>query len=79
MQYRIKTAAQGLDLDAIASALQELDPAALLDADHSGTFLRASTVLGEYELHSVFSRAGFPLPILAIERQPSECCGGCGG
>lgn len=79
MQYRVKTVAVPLDMEAIEQAIGEVDPAAVSDLDPAGDVLRVSTVLGGQELLSIINQAGYVISMDQLERMPSDCCGGCGG
>lgn len=79
MQFLLHTASRALDLAVIEDAIAELDPAVLLDADVPAQVLRISTVLTEDELLASLRQAGVDAAPGDLERQPSVCCGGCGG
>jgi hypothetical protein len=79
MQFLLHTTRQAPDLAAIEDAIADLDPAVLLDADASAQVLRISTVLTEDELLASLRQAGVDAAPSDLERQPSVCCGGCGG
>lgn len=71
--------AAAADADAVRDALLASDPAALVDADGPSGALRVSTYLDADELRGVLGSAGLPVEAGQIVRQPSNCCGGCGG
>ena len=79
MQYRINTGGTQPDVDAIEQTIAGIDPAALVDLDHSGQVLRVSTVLDDAELLAVLNQAGLAADWQDVESVASECCGGCGG
>jgi hypothetical protein len=78
MQYLVAAAASIVAVEPIADQIEALDPAALVDVDRVGR-LRISTVLPDAEVLVALSRAGLHVLPFELERQPSECCGGCGG
>ena len=80
MKYHIRSEKlPDFDLAAIEAALNDLDPAGLVDADAGRALLRFSTCLGGAEVLALMADAGFPVEASALEGVPSECCGGCGG
>ena len=78
MQFLLHTRRQ-VDLAAIENAIADLDPAVLLDADVFGQVMRISTVLTEDELLACLRQVDVHAAPGDLERQPSVCCGGCGG
>lgn len=78
MQYNLATDASP-DFASIERALAALDPSALLDLDPSGRTIRISTLVTEDELLACLRDAGAVDASRHLARQPSECCGGCGG
>ncbi len=79
MQYTIATSTVQPDLDALQRAIDDVDPAAIVDIDSAGANVRISTVIGSAELLALLSGAGYPLSADALEQVPSQCCGGCSG
>jgi hypothetical protein len=79
MEFLLHTTTQPPDLSAVEYAIADLDPAVLLDTDISGQVVRISTVLNEDELLACLRQAGVHAGPGDLERQPSVCCGGCGG
>ena len=79
MQFLLHTASQPPDLSTIEYAIADLDPSVLLDTDASGHVMRISTTLNEDELLACLRQAGVHAGPGDLERQPSVCCGGCGG
>lgn len=77
MQYRVLAAVDGL-AEPVSDRLWAMDPAALVDVDTDGR-LRISTVLPDAEVLLALGLAGACVAPQDLERQPSECCGGCGG
>jgi|LNAP01.1.fsa_nt_gb hypothetical protein len=79
MEFNIRLHSAQIELPAIETALQELDPAGLVDMDEQGKTLRVSANVTESELAMILGKVGCPTPLDQIERVPSICCGGCGG
>ncbi|MGJ4729859.1 hypothetical protein [Luteimonas sp. SDU101] len=79
MQFNVQLDTGRIDLPALVQQLQAQDPAAMADFDTLGRILRISTSLGEGEIATGLSQVGITVPMHAIERQASTCCGGCGG
>ena len=79
MQVNIRLPARHIDISAIETELQALDPAGLVDLAGDGMTLRVSTSVVEAELAAILGNAGYPTALAQIERVPSMCCGGCGG
>lgn len=79
MEFHIKTMGVKPNLDAINSALLELDPMAVADIDAGNTSLRVAVELSSPELIALLSRAGYPVDWRQLEQVPSVCCGACGG
>lgn len=79
MQFRIPLPETAPSLPALEQALLDADPTGLLDVDESGRVLRVSTLLDVPDLVASLERGGLAAAADAVERVPSECCGGCGG
>ncbi len=79
MQFNIPLDAGRVDVAALERRLQALDPAALADFDALNGTLRISTNLDERDIAASLSGIGHPVDLARIEREPSTCCGGCGG
>ena len=79
MQFNVQLDTGRIDLGALEQQLQAQDPAAIADFDVLARTLRISTTLDEGEIAAGLGRAGLAVGADAIERQPSTCCGGCGG
>ncbi|MGV8961389.1 MAG: hypothetical protein ACOH1V_13575 [Stenotrophomonas sp.] len=79
MEFNIRLHAAQIDLPAIETQLQALDPAGLVDVDGAGKTLRVSANVIESELAMLLAKAGYPTALEQIARVPSVCCGGCGG
>ncbi|WP_305805117.1 hypothetical protein [Stenotrophomonas sp. YIM B06876] len=79
MEFTVRLASAQIDLPAIETGLQELDPAGLVDVAGSGTTLRVCANVRQSELLMILGNAGCAATLAQIERLPSVCCGGCGG
>ncbi len=79
MEYTIELRTGTVDIDRIRDELEQIDPAAIVDADPQGHGLRVSANMLDRELVSAFEHAGHPSGSIVITRLPSVCCGGCGG
>ncbi len=79
MQFNIPLDTGRIDIAALERQLQALDPAALADLDALNGRLRISTSLDEHDIAASLSGIGHPVDAANIEREPSTCCGGCGG
>ncbi len=79
MQFNIPLFAAAVDSAVVEARLRTLDPAALVDTDGRGEALRISTSLSEREIASLLAEAGHAVDPSQIAREPSVCCGGCGG
>lgn len=79
MQFHVPLDRASIDLVALQTHLQSLDPAAVADIDALGPTLRVSTSLDEHQIAAALSRSGLAVHAGSVERQPSTCCGGCGG
>ena len=79
MQFTIHQLPKRPDVERIAAALTDADPAAVVDFDPVASALRLSTSLGAADVVQVLAIAGLPVEPVDLRRQPSECCGGCGG
>jgi len=77
MEFRIRLATEAADLAAISDALQQADPAAIVDRDPADGSLRATVWMDAEELRQVLTQAGY-LP-RDVEQQASNCCGECSG
>jgi len=67
------------DLEAIGDAIREVDPAAVLDVDASGSVMRVAAAVAASELVDLLGVAGYPVPRDRVSQLPSICCGGCSG
>ena len=67
------------DVERVALALQELDPAAVVDFNAAGARLRIDTGLAARELVELLGGIGIAVAPAQVHAQPSVCCGGCGG
>jgi len=79
MEFRVAMPTATADLDRVRRLLCDVDPAALVDIDPLQSGLRISAQLTTGELAGLLAQAGCTLGPLAIQPQPSVCCGGCGG
>lgn len=77
MEFRIRLATEASDLAAINDALQQSDPAAIVDRDPADGSLRATVWMSTDELRQVLTQAGYPPR--EVEQQASNCCGECSG
>ncbi|HRO62849.1 hypothetical protein [Thermomonas sp.] len=77
MEFRIRLAVDAPDMADISDALQQADPAAVVDRDPSDGSLRATVWMDGEELKLVLTQAGYPPR--SIEQQASNCCGECSG
>lgn len=79
MQFTLSNLAARPDVERIERALTDLDPAAIADFDDATGTLRMSTLLEPSGIAQALADAGLPVAPDTLRRQPSECCGGCGG
>ncbi len=79
MQYTIATSSAQVDLSVVQRAIDDVDPAAIVDIDSTGGTMRISTAIGSAELLALLNGVGYPLSAGALEQVPSQCCGGCSG
>ncbi len=79
MQFVIQSLPTVPDVGRIEEALIGLDPSAMVDFDASASALRVSTVLEPASVVDALGAAGLAVEPAAVQRKPSECCGGCGG
>jgi hypothetical protein len=79
MKFHIPLSGAQFDLARLQSVITAVDPAAVIDRDPLVSQLRISAGLSVGELQVLARDAGLELTEAQIQRQPSECCGGCGG
>ena len=79
MDYLIEVTPSAVDLTIVEEVLRALDPGALVDLDARRQLLRVSGVLSVADLLGLLEDAGLDVEEHHIHRQPSVCCGGCGG
>lgn len=79
MEFKVAMQPAGVNLDVLRKALCEVDPAALVDLDPLNAGLRVAAQVTTGELAGLLAEAGYPVGPMAIQPQPSVCCGGCGG
>jgi len=77
MEFRIRLATVAPDMAAISDALQQADPAAVVDRDPADGSLRATVWMDGEELRLILTQAGYPPQ--SVEQQASNCCGECSG
>lgn len=78
MEFHIRLATDAPDLAVIADALQQADPAAIVDRDPAdASLLRATVWMDGEEIRLALTQAGYPPR--SIEQQASNCCGECSG
>jgi hypothetical protein len=78
MQYLVAATNGVFSVESITERLNHFDPSALVDVDDVGR-LRIATLLPDAEVLLALGLAGLSVAAGDLERQPSECCGGCGG
>ena len=79
MDYLIEVTPEAVSLPLVEEVLHALDPGALVDLDARRRLLRVSGALSVPDLLGLLEDAGLPVEEHHIHRQPSVCCGGCGG
>lgn len=79
MEYTLPLPAHTVDCARIQGVLQDFDPSAVADYDHTAGRLRVSTVVLAIELVFILEQAGYTVSLAHIEHVPSVCCGGCSG
>lgn len=79
MQFHISLAGAQVDLARLQAVIAAVDPAAVIDRDPLVPQLRISAGLSAGELLALARDAGLELTEAQIQRQPTDCCGGCGG
>jgi hypothetical protein len=79
MQFRLDIVQPVTDLHRIEDVIRDLDPAAIVDIDPSGSHLRVAAAIGADALCRLFARAGYPVAREQLVGLPSDCCGGCAG
>lgn len=79
MELMIRNMGRTPDLGALDAAIVSIDATALVDLDIQSDSLRISSMLRDEEIANVLTHAGYVVLPHEIQRQPSECCGGCGG
>ena len=67
------------DLAAVDDAIRDVDPAAVLDVDPSGSVMRVAAAVSARELVELLGAAGYPVDRDRVSQLPSICCGGCSG
>lgn len=79
MEFHVPVNTGRVDLAMVEGELQSIDPAAMADFDVLTRTLRISASLDEAQIAACLARCGLAVDAGAVERQPSTCCGGCGG
>ncbi|MEN1926818.1 hypothetical protein WCE55_10205 [Luteimonas sp. MJ293] len=79
MEFHITRDPDMPEVGVIEAALQDLDPAAMVDVDAGGEVIRLATWIEAGQLVEVLNRAGWEVRPGRVVQQPSVCCGGCGG
>ncbi|MDX9764445.1 MAG: hypothetical protein RBT79_05640 [Chiayiivirga sp.] len=79
MEYTINLSAAPVDVDRVRDALEDIDPAAIVDLDPRGQGLRVAANMLDRELFGALERAGHPADTVEVVRLPSVCCGSCSG
>lgn len=79
MQYTIATSPAQPELGVLQRAIDDVDPAAIVDIDSTGDNVRISTVIGDMELLALLNGTGYLLRADELQLVPSQCCGGCSG
>lgn len=78
MEYRIALPPRTpVDGERLVATLHGFDPAAIVDHDARIDRLRINIALSARALAEVLAALG--ITVVAIEAEPSVCCGGCGG
>lgn len=77
MEFRIRLQSDTPDMALINDALQDVDPAAIIDRDPTDGVLRATVWMSGNELTTILTDAGFPPQ--SVEQLASNCCGDCSG
>ena len=77
MQFAVQLPTRA-DEGLLADVLARIDPSSVMDLDPAG-LLRISAVVDEAAIAGALRELGLPVTAHDVRRQPSECCGGCGG
>lgn len=79
MEFHIDMGAAAPDLVRLVAALEQADPAVLVDWQGDSGLMRIATWLEAGDIAAAFATIGQPLALARIRIQPSVCCGGCSG
>lgn len=79
MEFHVDGLAASADVAAITDAINNIDPAALVDIDPSTGALRVNASMSADDLTAAIGNAGQEVGGLLVMQLPSTCCGGCGG
>ena len=79
MEFHVDGLPTSVDMAAITDAINNIDPAALVDIDPATGALRVNASMSADDLTSAIGTAGQEVGGLLVMQLPSTCCGGCGG
>lgn len=79
MEFHVDGLPAAADMAAIADAIYNIDPAALVDIDPATGALRVNAAMSAADLSAAIGSAGQDAGSLLVMQLPSNCCGGCGG
>lgn len=79
MEFHVDGLSAAADVAAITDAINNVDPAALVDIDPSTGALRVNASMSADDLTAAIGSAGQEVGGLLVMQLPSTCCGGCGG
>lgn len=79
MEFHVDGLSAAANVSAITDAINNIDPAALVDIDPSTGALRVNASMSADDLTSAIGSTGQAADSLLVMQMPSHCCGGCGG
>ncbi len=79
MEFHVYLNGPQPDLDAIGDVIRDVDPAAVLDIDASGSVMRVAAAVAAWELVELLAAAGYAVARDRVSQLPSICCGSCSG
>ena len=79
MEFHVDGLAASADVAAITDAINNIDPAALVDLDPATGALRVNAAMSAADLTGAIGSTGQDMGGLLVMQLPSNCCGGCGG
>ncbi|MEO6227950.1 MAG: hypothetical protein ABIO61_08890 [Thermomonas sp.] len=79
MEFHVDGLSAAANVSAITDAINNIDPAALVDIDPSTGALRVNASMSADDLTSAIGSTGQAADGLLVMQMPSHCCGGCGG